>query len=57
MTTLEWVWQRFSHTIDTTTAGDIERQLGDLRTAADEEDVTTVDELAPGLLDSALSLG
>ena len=55
-TTLEWVWQRFAHTIDSTAAGDIESVLADLRAAADDEDVTSVAELAPGLLDAALSL-
>jgi hypothetical protein len=57
VTTLEWIWQRFAHTARNPTGGEIESLLGDLRTAADEEDVTVVAELAPALLDLARSLG
>lgn len=53
VTTLEWVWQRFAHTVDSGAAGEIESLLADLRAAADEEDVTTVARLAPRLLDTA----
>jgi hypothetical protein len=56
VTTLEWVWQRFAHTVDSRAAGEIEHRLADLRAAADEEDVTMVAELAPALLDLARSL-
>jgi hypothetical protein len=54
--TLDWVWQRFAHTVNSRTAGEIERLLADLRAAADEEDVTAVAELATALLDLARSL-
>jgi hypothetical protein len=56
VTTLEWVWQRFAHTVDNRTADGIESLLADLRAAADEEDLTVVAELAPALLDLAQSL-
>jgi hypothetical protein len=54
--TLEWIWQRFAHTVDQRTAGEIDSQLADLGAAADEEDAATVAELAPALLDLAQSL-
>ena len=57
VTTLEWVWQRFAHTTDTTTSRKIETLLLDLRAAADDEDASTIAKLAPQLLDTALSLG
>jgi hypothetical protein len=57
VTTLEWVWPRFAHTVDSTPAGEIESLLAELRGAADEEDVATISELAPALLDAAQSLG
>jgi hypothetical protein len=56
VTTLEWVWQRFAHTVDNRTADGIESLLADLRAAADEEDLTVAAELAPALLDLARSL-
>ena len=57
VTTLDWVWQRFAHTVDSGPAGEIESLLADLRAAADEEDVAAIAELAPALLDAAKSLG
>jgi hypothetical protein len=53
VTTLEWVWQRFAPTVDRGMAGEIEGLLAELRAAADEEDVATIVELAPALLDAA----
>jgi hypothetical protein len=57
VTTLEWIWQRFAHTANSPTGGEIESLLTDLRTAAEEEDVTMVAELAPNLLELDRSLG
>ena len=57
VTTLDWVWPRFAHTVDSAPAGEIESLLAELRGAADEEDVATISELAPALLDAARSLG
>ena len=57
VTTLDWVWPRFAHTVDSAPAGEIESLLAELRGAADEEDVATISELAPALLDAAQSLG
>ncbi len=33
--TIEWVWDRIAHTVDTSTAGKIEERLAALRTAID----------------------
>jgi hypothetical protein len=57
VTTLEWVWPRFAHTVDSAPAGEIESLLAEVRVAADEEDVATISELAPALFDAAQSLG
>ena len=56
VTTLEWIWQRFAHTVDSATADTIESLLAELRVAADEEDATTIAELAPALLDAAATI-
>jgi hypothetical protein len=39
VTTLEWMWDRVAHSVDQATADQIESQLTELRTAADDEDV------------------
>ena len=57
VTTLDWVWPRFAHAVDSAPAGEIESLLAELRAAADEEDVATISELAHALLDAAQSLG
>jgi hypothetical protein len=56
VTSLEWVWDRIAHTLDHSAVRDIEAQLDDLRTAADDEDVATAAELAPRLVESAAGL-
>jgi hypothetical protein len=44
VTTLEWIWDRVAHTYADAEAEQIEAQLEDLRTAADEEDVAAAAE-------------
>ena len=43
---------RFGHTLDEATLADLEAQLGELRTAADDEDVTQAAELGAELVKS-----
>ncbi len=50
VTTLEWVYDRFAHTLDPALAGEIEAALSELRTAADAEDVAAAAERADRLL-------
>ena len=52
VTSLEWVWDRIAHTLDDGDAADIEAQLEDLRTAADDEDVAAAAEAASRLVDT-----
>jgi hypothetical protein len=56
VTTLEWIWDRFAHTLDSSAAGDIEAQLGDLRAAADDEDLEAVADAAGQLRDTLAAL-
>ena len=56
VSSLEWVWDRIAHTLDRSTVREIEGQLDDLRTAADDEDVPRAAELAPRLVESASGL-
>ena len=51
VTSLEWVWDRIAHTLDDADVADIEAQLEELRTAADDEDTTAAAEAAPRLVD------
>jgi hypothetical protein len=53
---LEWIWDRIQHTVDADAANDIQAQLDDLRTAADDEDLATVQDAAPQLVDTVASL-
>jgi len=55
--TLEWVLDRFAHTLDPAVADQIDGLLAELRTAADDEDVAAAASVAPGLLDIVLELG
>jgi hypothetical protein len=56
VTSLEWIWDRIAHTLDDTDVADIEAQLEDLRTAADDEDMTAAAEAAPRLVDTITGL-
>jgi hypothetical protein len=56
VTSLEWVWERIAHTLDDVDVADIEAQLEDLRTAADDEDTATAADAAPRLLDTIAGL-
>jgi hypothetical protein len=56
VSSLEWVWDRIAHTVDRSTVRDVEAQLEDLRTAADDEDVATAARLAPRLAESVARL-
>jgi hypothetical protein len=42
---------RIAHTLDDTDVADIEAQLADLRTAADDEDMTATADAIPRLVD------
>jgi len=46
VTTLEWVWMRIAHTIDSTNAGLVVAQLDGLRAAADAEDMAAASAAA-----------
>ena len=50
VTTLEWIYDRFAHTLDAALAGDIDAALGDLRAAADDEDIEAAADGADRLL-------
>ena len=54
--TLEWILDRFAHTLDPATRSELESQLSDLRSAADEEDVAAATELAPQLVATTAAL-
>ncbi len=56
VTSLEWVWDRIAHTIDGAAADDIQSQLEDLRTAADDEDTAAAAEAAPLLVEAVAGL-
>ena len=48
--TLEWIYDRFAHTLDEAAAGDVAGVLGELRTAAGEEDIEAAADGADRLL-------
>jgi len=48
---LEWIWDRVAHTFDASTAKQIDALLGDLRTAADAEDLAAATDAATELRD------
>ena len=56
VTSLEWTWDRISHTLDKADASEIEAQLKDLRTAADDEDTDAVATGAAHLLETLAGL-
>lgn len=56
VTTLEWIWDRIAHTLDNSAVSDIEIQLGDLRTAADDEDLEAAAAAATQLRDLLAAL-
>jgi hypothetical protein len=56
VTSLEWILARIAHTLDDTDVADIEAQLEDLRTAADDEDMTAAAEAVPRLVDTITGL-
>lgn len=53
---LEWTWDRFAHTLDSAAASNIEAQLGNLRTAADDEDLEAAADIAAQLRDTLAAL-
>lgn len=59
VTILEFIWQRVGHTVDASTATDINALLGNLRIAADGEDLEASAETASKLLNivTGLTLG
>jgi hypothetical protein len=52
VTSLEWVWDRISHSLDDAAVRDIESVLNDLRTAADDEDTEAAAEGAAALAET-----
>jgi hypothetical protein len=56
VTSLEWTWDRIAHTFDKADASEIEAQLKDLRTAADDEDTDAVATGATQLLETLAGL-
>jgi hypothetical protein len=53
---LEWIWDRVAHTFDSSAVNDIEAQLGELRTAADDEDLEAAAGAATQLRDLLATL-
>ena len=56
VTTLEWVWMRIAHTVDSANAGLVVAQLDALRAAADAEDMAAASAAAGQLRDLLASL-
>lgn len=56
VTTLEWIWARFAHTLDSAAISDIEAQLDELRAAADDEDLEAAADAAAQLRDTLAAL-
>lgn len=56
VTVLEWIWDRFAHTLDSAAASSIEAQLGDLRAAADDEDLEAATAAAEQIRDTLAAL-
>jgi hypothetical protein len=56
ITVLGLIWDRVGHTVDAATAEDIAAQLGDLRAAADDEDLDAAADAAARLRDTLAAL-
>ncbi len=56
VTILEWIWDRIVHTLDSSAVSDIEAQLGDLRAAADDEDLEAAADATARLRDLLAAL-
>jgi hypothetical protein len=56
VTVLEWIWDRIAHTLDSSAVSAIEAQLGDLRAAADDEDLEAAADAAAQLRDTLAGL-
>ena len=52
VTSLEWTWDRIAHTFDKADASEVEAQLKDLRSAADDEETDAVATGAAALLET-----
>jgi hypothetical protein len=52
VTSMEWIWDRIAHTLDGDDVTEIETQLDDLRSAADDEDTAAAAKAAPQLIDT-----
>lgn len=57
VTAMEWVWNRFAHSMADAEGSSIESHLGDLRAAADAEDLAAVTEVGMPLLDLIVTSG
>jgi hypothetical protein len=56
VTSLDWIWDRLAPTLDDTEVNEIEAQLEELRTAADDEDTAAAAEAAPQLVETVAGL-
>jgi hypothetical protein len=56
VSSLEWVWDRITHSLDRADVDEIERQLDALRTAADDEDTDAAAEAAPRFAETVAGL-
>jgi hypothetical protein len=56
VTSLEWVWDRVAHMLDDADVADVEAQLADLRSAADDEDTAAAADAAPQLVETITGL-
>jgi hypothetical protein len=50
--TLEWIWDRIAHTLDSSDVSCIDTLLGDLRAAADAKDLASATDAAKRLIDT-----
>ncbi|MFN8454793.1 MAG: hypothetical protein U0401_09015 [Anaerolineae bacterium] len=56
VTVLEWIWDRFAHSLGSADVSTIEAQLGELRAAADDENLEAVAAAATQLRDTLATL-
>jgi hypothetical protein len=56
VSSLEWVWDRIAHGLNPADVDQVESQLGELRSAADDEDTDAAADVAPQFLETVAGL-
>ena len=56
VSSLEWIWDRIAHSLERADVDEIEGQLEELRTAADDEDTGAAAEAAPRFVETVAGL-